>query len=440
MLRAVMTPTTSKRMTRVCVALVLGGATACTSILGSFDVTTETTGNDAGDAQTSDVVDSGGQDVAPDAPSSFLAGATQVVGGARHTCALVGTDVYCWGDNTVGQLAQNAGVTRSAKPLKVGLTAPATAIAAGANHTCAIAMTKDLICWGANDVGECGAGDTMNPSPPRPVTSMTSGLQWELVAGGESNTCAVEGGGATYCWGANDKGQSGSAGAGPITKATNAGAEKSMYASLALGFNHGCGATSTTAHCWGTEFKGELGDGLANNSNAVGNDVMNLTGVHAIVAGANHTCVRDANDQIRCWGDNEFGQLGIVADGGTQQLLPGAVIPGGPYQALSGRYEYTCFIASQGGVVSCVGTNDSGQLGRGGTTDMSPHLDVQPVLSPDMASAPLVATAIGTGREHACAIIAGGGVVCWGNGSDGQLGDGTVGGGARPTPVHVTKP
>ncbi len=435
-------PMTSKRMTRAGLALSIAGATACTSILGDFTVGPATTGNDAGDAQPADVFDSGGPDVQGDGGSDFFGVAKALAAGARHTCALVGTgEVFCWGDNTNGQLAQSAGVTRNARPVKIGLPAPASAISAGAFHTCAISTSNDLYCWGANDSAECGAGDAMNPAPPRLVTSATSGLKWALVAAGEAHTCAVEQGGATYCWGANDKLQSGEVGAGPVNKATNAGpTSKTMFKSIAAASAHSCGTTDTTVHCWGTEFHGELGDGSGAGSSAQGVDIVFMAGAHAVVAGAGHTCVRDANDQIRCWGDDTFGQLGVPADGGTQQLLPGAVIPGGPYQAIATHSNFGCFIASVGGKVSCVGANDFGQLGRGGTTDTAAHIDPQPVISPDAASTPLVATGITAGRDHACAIIAGGGVVCWGNGSDGQLGDGTPGGGARTTPVHVAKP
>src|SRR5438132_11889 len=77
-----------------------------------------------------------------------------------------------------------------------------------------------------------GAGNMTSPAVPTKVTSMTTGLVWNVVSPGDSHTCAVEQGGATYCWGCNVRQQAGSVGAGPVSLATNAGAEKSAFHSL----------------------------------------------------------------------------------------------------------------------------------------------------------------------------------------------------------------
>jgi alpha-tubulin suppressor-like RCC1 family protein len=139
--------------------------------------------------------------------------------------------------------------------------------------------------------------------------------------------------------------------------------------------------------------------------------------------------VLDANQQVYCWGSNPSGQLG-VGGGSTTTPTKRATQQA---TAIGAGGAHTCALVVSKNV-QCWGSNQTGQLGRGGSTDTAAHSDTLPVQS--AAGQPLVATQIGVGRDHACAVTDNGTVACWGLNQDGQLGN-TQFGGPQTLPVAV---
>lgn len=137
-----------------------------------------------------------------------------------------------------------------------------------------------------------------------------------------------------------------------------------------------------------------------------------------------HACARTAS-QVKCWGYNNYGQLGTGTIGGVQSA-PVVVTGVANASAIAVAGQHTCALA--GGTVSCWGYNGTGQLGNGMTTDSATPVPVafspSPPASPDLLSA---------GALHTCANTAKG-VACWGANANGQLGDGTTT--YRTTPVY----
>src|SRR6185295_15965003 len=90
-----------------------------------------------------------------------------------------------------------------------------------------------------------------------------------------------------------------------------------------------------------------------------------LTGVQAVVAGIGHTCALTTAGGVRCWGNNDHGQLGDGTTTGWAAAPPTDVLTG--VRAIAAGIAHTCALTMTGGV-RCWGGNDVGQLGDGTTT------------------------------------------------------------------------
>jgi hypothetical protein len=144
-------------------------------------------------------------------------------------------------------------------------------------------------------------------------------------------------------------------------------------------------------------------------------DVSGLaSGVAALAAGGHHTCALTTGGGVKCWGRNSSGQLG---DGTTTQRLAPVPVSGlaSDVAAIAGEGAHTCAVTTGGGA-KCWGYNQFGELGDGTMTQRSMPVDVSGLATG--------VSAISAGSNHTCALLAGAGVKCWGWNIYGQLGDG----------------
>jgi alpha-tubulin suppressor-like RCC1 family protein len=161
--------------------------------------------------------------------------------------------------------------------------------------------------------------------------------------------------------------------------------------------------------------------------------------IEQISAGSNHGCALLHNGSIWCWGNDESGQLGILA-GEDTKCVTGYLCHPTPIQVeglpvkmrqVSAGADSTCAL-DENGDVWCWGLNDAFQLGRA-TLPSSPDSghDRTPVkLVSSLPNPPLPKFAqVSVGSKFACARAADGSVVyCWGSNLAGTLGNGAKGG------------
>lgn len=339
----------------------------------------------------------------------------EISAGSGHTCALTGRGaVRCWGSNSSGQLGDGTTIPRQIPVTVLGLSSGVQAISAGGGFTCALTSAGAVKCWGNNGGGRLGDGTTINRATPVDV-GLPYGAQ--AISAGANHACALlMPPSQVRCWGGNQGGQLGD---GTTVNRLTPVPVSGLGVTLAVsaGGFHTCAVTmGGAARCWGENFMGQLGNSTDQPSLTPVTVSGLSSGVRAISAGAWHACALTATGAVRCWGDNTHRQLG---DGTTAQYRLTPVLASGlssGVQAISTGSDFTCVLINAN--VGCWGGNNSGQLGNGSTTDSPVMIGV--------AAGYIRAISAGAIGSHVCALGVSGGVLCWGNNSFGQLGDGTT--------------
>jgi len=345
--------------------------------------------------------------------------------GLGHTCALTTAGgVRCWGLNDEGQLGDGTTQNRSLPVDVSGLGSGVTAVTAGAFHTCAVTAAGGVKCWGYNRHGELGDGTTTSRLTPVDVSGLSIGVK-ALAAGG--HTCALLVSGGVKCWGQNHFGELGDGTTTNRPTPVDVVGLSSGVAAIAIEDVHTCALmVSGAVKCWGSNTDGELGDGTTTDRSTPV-DVAGLSaGVAAVGAGDFQSCALLSAGSVKCWGTNDNGELGNGTAFGSRSLTPVDVVGLSGGKAIAVGWGHACALLSGGGV-KCWGYNRNGELGDGGTGNRDRPVDVPGV--------PAGVAALAAGGVHNCALTRAGGVSCWGDNSYGQLGDGTTGHAAPPTAV-----
>ena len=312
-------------------------------------------------------------------------------------------------------------------------------VSAGTYHACGLALGGAVKCWGRNDFGQLGNAATAQRSLPVDVSGLASGVA--AISSGAFHTCALPatGGGAT-CWGNNGNGALGNNGAGISSVPVNVFGFPGNFGSftaIASGYEHSCAIASTSnVWCWGLNDAGQLGTqtpttpypspvGAVASPGVGAVSVGPLTNIAALSLGQPFSCALTTGGGVKCWGDNAFGELG---NGSTVATSPPVDVTGlaSGQTAISAGSFHACALDTVG-LVRCWGRNGNGQLGDGTTADRRTPVRLS-VQATD-------ATAIAAGGKHTCALLSNRSVVCWGDNTAGQLGDGTTT--SRLTPVTV---
>jgi alpha-tubulin suppressor-like RCC1 family protein len=304
--------------------------------------------------------------------------ATDIAAGFEHTCALLKSGkVKCWGGNGSGQLgigttqdvgASSAQMGNSLAAVNLNGSTPIS-ISAGAGHTCAAMSDGGSKCWGDNYFGQLGQGVTTqfigsgsSDMASLQDISLGSGQKASAIyASSGAFTCALLKNGSVKCFGETDYnngsdtfwGVLGTCWARPIYNSaavacwTNPNLPQTTslgyyttdmgdnlpvvslpnaVSQLSLGSQFVCTLGSdSNVRCWGVNDHGQLGIGNANNEGAGQNDLgSNLTAALSPAGGASpisvatgyeHACSVLNNNTVKCWGTSSQNATGLVSFG-----------------------------------------------------------------------------------------------------------------------------
>lgn len=197
------------------------------------------------------------------------------------------------------------------------------------------------------------------------------------------------------------------------------------YTQITAGYYHTCAlSVERRAYCWGGNGSGALGDGTREDR-ARPAAVTGVPAFTAVDAGAGHTCALTSGGAAWCWGQNDEGQLG---DGTfVVRERPTAVSGGHTFTQVSAGHAHSCGVTAEG-AAWCWGDDVRGQLGDGAQTTTKSASPVRVALVQPLAR-------IDAGYYQTCALGRSGEAWCWGRGTEGQNGDGTME--DRSVPVRV---
>jgi alpha-tubulin suppressor-like RCC1 family protein len=388
--------------------------------------------------------------------------AKQIVANGATVCVILDNNTLkCWGTNANGQLGigdtnqrgDTAGEMIALGTVNVGTGQVPEQIAVGQNHVCVLLTSTNLKCWGYGYFGQLGRGTTTDIGDgPGEMGDALTLLDFDGVTPTVTNTPAetdtptatntpsiTKTPSKTYTRSKTPTRTKTKTKTRTPTKSKTPTRTPVGYVSrvqlIASGIRHTCALlANTTVKCWGYNASGELGIGdtttRGDTVGEMGNGLatVNLgTGVYVkkMYAGGSHTCVLTTTNQIKCWGNNVYGQLGL-GDTNNRGDAPGEMGDALPFVELgtSGSISqlslgdgFSCALLDTG-TVWCWGNNDWGQLGIGSTTNTANAL-VPVDLGTGRTAVSIAARSYGV-----CAILDDASIKCWGDNRAGQIGIG----------------
>ena len=304
-------------------------------------------------------------------PVNGVTGVAQISAGAAHTCAVLNTGhIYCWGDNSFGQLGNGTRVT-STFPVEVSGITNAVNVTAGYIHSCATLSNGTAVCWGSNRSGQIGDGIGKGRVAPTPVVK------------------ADPDGGSPI----------------PLTG----------VAKLTAGYGHTCALMlDKTVDCWGSNQFTELGTpSITDSFTNVAAPVPGLAGVVNVDTSYLHTCAVTAAKKTYCWGHNTQADTGVTTSAGTgveptytpTVNAPTLVTGLADATDVTTGNGYSCALlakvgAAKSGAINCWGFGGNGQRGDGTTVKGlspiavwgGPDIDIIPPPAPQILAKPLIVT------------------------------------------------
>ena len=392
----------------------------------------------------------------------------------RFTSCAIMTDnrAKCWGNNSNGQLGIGNREDRGYSALHMGNNLGFLNLGTGRTvnsilpiedafdlnnySACSILDNNSLKCWGRNSYGQLGLGSTNTISDSEsevgdgiPAVNLGADIPVKVSIGAD-HTCVLTATNNVKCWGRNSFGQTGlgttnstgdSSGETPnLLSAVNLGTGRSAK-DICTGYYHTCAILDNDqVKCWGRNYQGELGHG--NSTQNIGDasaemgDNLPLTDLGSgrtakkLACMSESTCAILDNDEVRCWGDNSEGQLGIgsTSDVGRDNVSMGDFMlsvnlgTGRTATKISSGTQQTCATLDNGDH-KCWGRNDNANLAQGHIFDVGKSpISLGDNLAPINISSTQTITSIQVRDSNGCASLSDGSVKCWGSDYTGSRG------------------
>ncbi len=361
----------------------------------------------------------------PQAPVLAATSGARIAAGRGVTCAVTEDGrVRCWGRNDLSQLGTGSRSDFQNKPALVADLTDVVSVGVGLAQACALTKGGRVACWGKNET----AGDEQHAVRGFPATVVERDAK--LLTVGGRHACIVTTAGAAQCFGWGSDGQLGT---GTPNSTSDAKAVAGLGAGVLLlsaGEEHTCGVTQGgKLQCWGSARYGRLGNGSSQTyaGSLFPIDVVGMKAdVASVAAGGDRTCALSSKGAVTCWGRWKPGRP--LSDAQPTEITATPLEIAGlerGVDAITVGHAHACALM-HGGNVKCWGWNERGQLGNGAVADSETPVDVRGLGD---------AVAIAAGDLHTCALRRSGAVSCWGDNGFGQLGDGTTK--DSPTPVET---
>lgn len=232
-------------------------------------------------------------------------------------CVVGSGALYCWGYNGYGEVGVG-NTTKYPVPEQVGSDTTWTAISQGDSQFDEAACGIDngaLYCWGRNQYGELGLGNTTQYTTPTQVGSATN---WTSVSTSGSDTCAINSSGNLYCWGRNDYGELGQG--STVQYTTPQQVPPPPNSNLVGWWQFGEGSGTSTADASGNSNTGTLHNGPTWTTSGVYGDALTFAS-----ASSQYVQVADASslDLSGSWTVSTWVNLSSLPASGNNYMLVG---------------------------------------------------------------------------------------------------------------------
>ncbi|XXF76180.1 Ig-like domain-containing protein [Myxococcaceae bacterium GXIMD 01537] len=252
-------------------------------------------------------------DVAMRAVPYAVPGLTDVVAGAvgyDHMLVLrADGTVWAFGLNNVGQLGDGTTVSRD-YPVRVQGLTDVVRVIAGSQHSAAIRADGSVWAWGRNQYGNLGQGtsDTLPHAQPLQVPGLSDVVD---LASGRDHLLALHSDGAVSAWGLNASGQVGNGVSGENVTRPQRLSAVSGAVSVSANGNYSLTVNARgEVRGWGQNGTGQLGVGHKNNLTQAGDAVGGLQGARSVAAGATHVIALREDGHHFAWGWSFKGSMG----------------------------------------------------------------------------------------------------------------------------------